>query len=115
MDFLTPLLATNWLDPNSLLTSVGTVGLIAAIFLESSFAPLPGDSLLFAAGLFASQGKMNLAAILIGCSIAAVAGNQVGYLVGHKAGESLFRRPNSRLFKPQNVAKTHDYFEHFGV
>jgi membrane-associated protein len=115
MDVFHPLLATNMLDPNHLLTSLGTIGLIVVIFLESCFAPLPGDSLLFTAGLFASQGKLNLAVILLGCSAAAVAGNQVGYWVGRRAGPSLFNRPNSRLFKPENVAKTHAYFEHYGV
>jgi membrane-associated protein len=118
MDVLHPTLPVtimaSVLSPDHILTSVGTIGLIVIIFLESCFAPLPGDSLLFAAGLFASDGRLNLPVILIGTGLAATLGNQVGYWFGRKAGTTLYRRPNSKIFKADHLEKTHVYFEKYG-
>ena len=75
---------------------------------------LPGDSLLFTAGLLAKQGKLNLAAILIGCFAAAVIGDQVGFTIGDKAGPRLFRKPDSRLFKQEYIERTEKFFEKHG-
>jgi membrane-associated protein len=77
---------------------------------------LPGDSLLFTVGLLISRDEVStplwLACILIG--FAAVAGDQTGYLIGRKVGPTLFRRPDSRLFKQENVDKAHQFFEKYG-
>ncbi|MBX6387444.1 MAG: VTT domain-containing protein [Frankia sp.] len=77
---------------------------------------LPGDSLLFTFGLFIAMDKVSyplwLAAVLVG--VAAVAGDQVGYLFGRKVGPALFRRPDSRFFKQENVEKAHAFFEKHG-
>ena len=99
------------LSPDDLIRSFGTIGLIAIIFAESGLLIgffLPGDSLLFTAGLLVSQGKLNLAVVLVGCFLAAVIGDQVGYAFGKKAGPSIFQRPNSRLFKQQHVERAND-------
>jgi len=104
-----------------IIETFGTVGLLTAIFLESCLVFfLPGDTLLFTAGLVASlNGKgtydvrLNLAVILIGSFLAAVAGNQVGYALGNRVGPTLFK-PGSRLFKAEYVEKANDYFEKFG-
>jgi membrane-associated protein len=109
--------AVDLLDPEKLLTTVGTIGLLAVIFAESGLLIgffLPGDSLLFTAGLFAAQGRLNLAVILVGCFVAAVAGDQVGYAFGHRVGPSLFKRPDSRLFKQEHVEKAQSYFDRYG-
>ena len=114
-----PVLALS-LDPKEILNSLspyGEIGLILIIFAETGLLIgffLPGDSLLFTAGLLAEQGKMNLAVILIGCFAAAVIGDQVGFTVGQKAGPPLFRRPDSRLFKQEYVDRTESFFEHHG-
>ena len=66
---------------------MGQIGLILIIFAETGLLIgffLPGDSLLFTAGILATQGNLNLAAILIGCFLAAVIGDQVGYTIGQK-------------------------------
>src|SRR6476660_10292072 len=89
------------LDPKQICDSVspyGEIGLILIIFAETGLLIgffLPGDSLLFTAGLLANQGKLNLAALLIGCFVGAVLGDQVGYKVGTRAGPSLFRKPDA--------------------
>ena len=111
------LLAASMLSPEHLLATFGTIGLIAIIFAESGLLIgffLPGDSLLFTAGLLASQGKLNLAAIVIGCFVAAVVGDQVGYWFGKRVGPTLFRRPDSRLFKQENVERAGEFFHHHG-
>lgn len=106
------------MDVEKLIETVGTIGLFAIVFAESGLLIgffLPGDSLLFTAGLLASQHKLNLPLILVGCFLAAVAGDQVGYVFGRRVGPSLFRRPDSRLFKHENVEKAQAYFDKHGV
>ncbi len=111
-------LAALGIDPEKLLGTFGTIGLFAIIFAESGLFFgffLPGDSLLFAAGLFSVRGDLpNIAIIAVGCAIAAVAGDQVGYVFGKKTGPSLFKRPNSRFFKQDYIDKAEEFFEHYG-
>lgn len=110
------ILASSFLNPEHLIEAFGTAGLVVIIFLESAFAPLPGDSLLFAAGLLASENRfgLNMWVIVPGTVIAAVIGNQAGYWFGRKAGVALYNRPDSRWFKKEHIEKTHMYFERFG-
>jgi membrane-associated protein len=110
---------TDSIDPQQLLETFGVLGLFAIIFAESGLLIgffLPGDSLLFTAGLFASQGKfgLNLPVVLVGVFFAAVIGDQVGYLFGKKVGPSIFRRADSRLFKQEYVVKADAFFEKHG-
>jgi membrane-associated protein len=110
------------LDPEKILDWFGpfaTIGLFLIVFAESGLLIgffLPGDSLLFTAGLLASQDKfgLNFPVILVGCFVAAVVGDQVGYLFGNRAGPTLFRRENSKLFKQEYVHRTKAFFEHHG-
>ncbi|MBK9181379.1 MAG: VTT domain-containing protein [Acidimicrobiales bacterium] len=105
------------LDPEELIATFGTIGLFAIIFAESGLLFgffLPGDSLLFTAGLLASQGKLNFPVIVVGCFVAAVVGDQVGYVFGRKVGPALFRKPDSRLFKHENVERAQHFFDRHG-
>jgi len=117
------------IDPQKLIQSVGLIGLFLVIFAESGIMIgffLPGDSLLFTAGLLTAgltfKGDTepfvlaggHLWIVALGCAIAAVAGDQVGYLFGQKVGPSLFKRPESRLFKPEYVMKAEQFFEKHG-
>lgn len=107
----------SWLNPHHLIETFGTVGILAVIFAETGLLIgffLPGDSLLFTAGLLASQGKLNFAVILVGCFVAAVAGAQTGYYIGRRFGPALFRRPDSRLFKQEYVDRAEAYFADHG-
>jgi len=106
------------LDPRDLIITFGTIGLFAIVFAESGLFFgffLPGDSLLFTAGLFAAQGTLSLPVILIGCFGAAVAGDQVGYLFGKRVGPALFRRPDSRFFRQEYVDRAQHFFEKHGA
>ncbi|MEX2100019.1 MAG: VTT domain-containing protein [Acidimicrobiia bacterium] len=108
------------LDPKQILSDLspyGEIGLILIIFAETGLLIgffLPGDSLLFTAGLLAEQGKLNLAAILLGCFAAAVIGDQVGFTFGVTAGPRIFRREDSRFFKHEYVERTEKFFEKHG-
>ena len=113
-------LAALSLNPRDILDSFGpwaTVGLFLIIFAETGLLIgffLPGDSLLFTAGILASQGNLNIAVVAIGCFLAAVIGDQVGYTIGHRAGPPLFRRPDSRIFKQRYVDRTKEFFDKHG-
>ena len=105
------------MDPKSLIEAFGTLGLFAIVFAESGLLAgffLPGDSLLFTAGLLASQGHLNFPIIVTGCFIAAVAGDQVGYMIGRRYGPAVFKRPDSRFFHQRNVDRARLYFEEHG-
>lgn len=107
-----------FLDPAKLLKTFGTIGLGAIVFAESGLLFgffLPGDSLLFTAGLLASRGLLSLPIILPVCFVSAVAGDQVGYVIGRRAGPALFRRPESRLFRHEHVDRARDFFERHGA
>jgi membrane-associated protein len=116
-------LGPSWLDPEHLLRLLGpyvVVGLCLIIFAECGLLIgffLPGDSLLFTAGLFVASGFIGAPIWLI-ClllTVCAVAGNVVGYYLGYKAGPALFDRPDSRLFSREHVDKTHAFFEKYGA
>ncbi|HEV3400740.1 MAG TPA: VTT domain-containing protein [Acidimicrobiales bacterium] len=105
------------MDPQNLIETFGTIGILAIIFAESGVLAgffLPGDSLLFTAGLLASQGDLNIAVLLVGCPLAAIVGDQVGYIFGRRVGPALFRRPDSRIFRQSHVEVARDYFAEHG-
>jgi membrane-associated protein len=116
---LPPLLLPSWLDPATLLRDYGLWIALLVIFAECGLLVgffFPGDSLLFTLGLFVRQGHVSqplwLSIVLV--CIAAIAGNQVGYLIGRHAGPRIFNRPDSRLFKREYVDKTNAFFEKYG-
>lgn len=112
-------LGPSWLDPDYLLNTFGVWGLLAIVFAESGLLIgffLPGDSLLFTTGLLITTKQLDfplwLCIVLI--CIAAILGDQAGYLFGKKVGPALFNRPDSKLFKQENVVKAHEFFEKYG-
>ncbi|MEU9188033.1 VTT domain-containing protein [Streptomyces sp. NPDC048484] len=112
-------LGPSWLDPDYLLDSFGIWGLLLIVFAESGLLIgffLPGDSLLFTAGMLITANTLDFplwGAVALIC-VAAILGDQAGYMFGKKVGPSLFTRPDSRLFKQENVTKAHEFFEKYG-
>jgi membrane-associated protein len=115
----------NWLDPTSLITSFGVLGILLVLFAETGILVgffLPGDTLLFSAGLFTTANgvehlgikPLSLPLLLVLAPVAAVAGAQFGHLLGARYGRKLFERPNSRLFRQEHVDKAEYYFNKFG-
>ena len=95
----------------------GTLLVCVIVFAETGLFVgffLPGDSLLVTAGVFAGAGHMKLAELLSLVTLCAVAGDQLGYFVGWKAGESLYRREDSRFFKKKHLERAHEFYETYG-
>jgi membrane-associated protein len=105
------------MDLKSLILSIGLLGVFGIVFAESGLFFgffLPGDSLLLTAGLLASQGFFDIKILILGCCIGAIAGDSVGYWFGKKAGPKIFKRPNSLLFKKENLLKAKAFYEKHG-
>jgi membrane-associated protein len=115
-------LGPEWLKPDTILEWLGPwalVGLAVIIFAECGLLLgffLPGDSLLFTAGLFVASGAIGtpLWAVCALLVVSAVLGNACGYWIGRSAGPAVFDKPRSKLFKPQHVAKTQEFFDRYG-
>ena len=100
-----------------LITTIGMLGIWVIVFAETGLffgVFLPGDSLLFTAGVLASQGHFNIAVLCAGCFVAAVAGDATGYYIGDKMGRRLFTKPESRFFRPAYLLKAQAFFEKHG-
>ena len=95
----------------------GTALVCLIVFVETGLFVgffLPGDSLLVSAGVFAAAGHLDVAALLTLVSLCAIAGDQLGYLIGHRAGEALYRRDDSFLFRKKHLQRAHDFYEKYG-
>lgn len=106
-------------DLQSLIRTAGYLGVWAIIFAESGLLIgffLPGDSLLFVAGFIAStpNSPFNIVILTIGCWIAAVAGDNVGYSTGYRFGRKLFRREESWFFHKENLVKAQNFYAKHG-
>jgi membrane-associated protein len=111
-------LGPEWLSPDYLISHFGLIGILVIVFAVSGlFAFLPGDSLLFTAGLLVANGEYIKQPLWLVCTlitIAAIVGDQVGYMIGKYFGPKLFNRPNSKLFKRENLDKAHEFMEKHG-
>lgn len=115
-------LGPEWLDPQFIIQWLGPwalAGVCLIIFAECGLLVgffLPGDSLLFITGLAVVTGLIDtpLWLVCILLVVAAFLGNVCGYYIGHKAGPAIFDKPNSRLFKRENVDRTQAFFDKYG-
>lgn len=104
-------------DLPTIIQTVGHLGIFAIVFAESGLFFgffLPGDSLLFTAGLLAVQGYLNFPLLVIGSFIAAVLGDGVGYAFGARVGPRIFVRENSILFHRAHIERTRNFFNAHG-
>jgi membrane-associated protein len=115
-------LLPSFLEPEWLIEKGGLPLITLVVFAESGLLVgffLPGDSLLFIAGLLASNTGGNklphIAIVVPVIALAAIAGDQVGYLFGRRVGPTLFQRPKSRIFNPDNVVKAQHFVERYGA
>jgi membrane-associated protein len=107
----------SWLrDPGAAITWAGYPGMMLIIFLETGalIAFLPGDSLLVVAGTYAAAGKLNLGLLNLLLIPCAIVGDAVSYFIGARAGAALFKKSESRFFKPQNLAAAQAFYERHG-
>ncbi|MDP3784829.1 MAG: VTT domain-containing protein [bacterium] len=106
------------LDLAALIKTAGYLGLFAIVFAESGLFFgffLPGDSLLFTAGLLASQGFLNIYMLSIVCFLGAVLGDNFGYMFGKKIGPALFTKERSLLFHKEYVERARIFYEKHGA
>lgn len=107
------------IDIEATISAFGILGILAIVFAESGLLIgffLPGDSLLFTAGFLAQVNilQVNIHLLVVLLFIAAVLGDSVGYTFGRRVGRKLFTRPNSRLFKQENVQRAEAFYEKHG-
>lgn len=96
---------------------IGYPGIFAIILAESGLffaVSLPGGSLLFTAGLLASQGYLNIWILSAIVLVAATLGDSIGYWFGAWVGPALWRRPDSRFFKRKHLEQTREFFDEHG-
>jgi membrane-associated protein len=116
LEFLKHILARLY-DVRSLVEWGGTLMVCVIVFIETGMFVgffLPGDSLLVTAGVFAGAGQMKLAWLLSLVTLCAIAGDQVGYFIGWKAGPRLFKREDSRFFKKRHLDRAQKFYETYG-
>lgn len=107
----------NAVDPVIIVKALGLVGILFIIFAESGLFFgffFPGDSLLFTAGLFASQGFLNVHLLLWGAFLMAVLGDNFGYWFGNKVGPKIFTREDSFFFHKSHIERAQRFYEKHG-
>ncbi|MDQ5976559.1 MAG: rane-associated protein [Patescibacteria group bacterium] len=105
-------------DLMELIRTVGLLGLFAIVFAETGLFLgffLPGDSLLFVAGLLAAQGLFPVSMLILVLLVAAITGNITGYWFGKKVGPKLFEREDSLLFRKAHVRRAQSFYEKHGA
>jgi membrane-associated protein len=110
-------LITQLSDVRGLIEWGGTGLVCLIVFVETGMFVgffLPGDSLLVTAGVFAGAGQTKLAYLLSLVTLCAIAGDQLGYFIGWRAGKTLYERPDSRFFKKRHLESAHEFYEKYG-
>jgi membrane-associated protein len=95
----------------------GTLLVCLIVFIETGFFVgffLPGDSLLVTAGVFAAAGHLSLAQLLLLVPLCAIVGDQIGYWIGRKAGQALYRREDSFIFRKRHLERAKQFYEKYG-
>jgi len=104
----------NLYDVRGLVQWGGLFLVCAMVFVETGLFVgffLPGDSLLVTAGVLASTHALSLFWLLALVTLCAIAGDQLGYAIGRKAGQTLYNRPDSRFFKKRHLERAHAFYE----
>ena len=111
-----PHLMDPWWWLTDVFASAVLPGILIIVFIETGllFPILPGDTLLFAGGMLAAGGTLNVWALVIAVPLAAIAGDQCAYFIGRRIGPALFKKEDSRFFKRHYVTESHEFFEKHG-
>ncbi|MEK7514914.1 MAG: VTT domain-containing protein [Patescibacteria group bacterium] len=105
-------------DLPSLIRTAGYLGIAGILFAESGILIglfLPGDSLLFTAGILASQGYLHIGILCFVGWIAAIAGDSVGYAFGQHVGPRIFTRDDSRFWNKQHIEHARAFYTKYGA
>ena len=115
----------NLLDAKSIIADLGLLGILGALFAETGLLIgliLPGDSLLFVAGLAASGSAaallggahLSVIGLFVGAPVATILGSQLGHYIGHRFRRPLFDRPDGRIFNRSRVVATEKWLKKYG-
>lgn len=110
-------LLTRHVDIGLLLETGGIIAIAGTIFAETGLLIgffLPGDTLLFAAGFFAAQGKISLIGSLIAVILGAILGNMAGYEIGRRSGPKLFTKEDALLLTPHTIENSQNFYKKHG-
>lgn len=105
------------MDPETIIQSGGLLLIGLIVFAESGLLIgffLPGDTLLFAAGFFASQRHLPLLLLLAIVVVAAIAGDNVGYSIGRRTGHRIFRKKDGIFFRHEYLARAEKFYNAHG-
>src|SRR3984957_8697516 len=105
------------IDVKGLIEWGGSLLVCIIVFIETGFFVgffLPGDSLLVTAGVFAASGQLHLSELLLLVPLCAIVGDQIGYWIGRKAGQKLYRREDSFVFRKRHLQRAHEFYEKYG-
>jgi membrane-associated protein len=105
-----------WIGPGGVFAAAVLPGILIIVFIETGllFPLLPGDTLLFAGGMLAAGGTLNIWTLVTAVALAAIAGDQTAYFIGRRIGPALFKKEDSRFFKKHYVTESHEFFEKHG-
>lgn len=104
-------------DIETIISAGGLLLIAGIIFAESGLLVgffLPGDTLLFGAGLAASQGRFSLFWLILWTALAAIIGDNVGYSIGRRAGPRIFKKKDGILFRQEYLQKSEKFYEDHG-
>jgi membrane-associated protein len=104
-------------DVEFLVRTGGLVALIVIVFVETGLLVgffLPGDSLLVTAGIFAARGDLDLVTLNASLSLAAIAGDSVGYGIGVRTGPKIFTREDSLFFNRKHLISAKEFYDRHG-
>jgi len=107
----------NLYDVQGLIQWGGTLLVCIIVFVETGLFVgffLPGDSLLVTAGVFAAAGTLKIGSLVLFVTLCAIAGDQVGYWIGRRTGQALYRRKDSAFFKRRHLDRAHQFYEKYG-
>ncbi len=102
-----------------LIQAIGYIGVFLIVYVESGvplglFIPLPGDTLLFSAGMIAAGGAFDLAPLLLTIIVAAILGDSTGYWFGSHYGPRLFTKEKAIFLNKRYLARTEHFFKKYG-
>ncbi len=107
----------SFLDPTTIVQSGGLLMIGAIVFAESGLLIgffLPGDTLLLTAGVFAAQDKLPIVWLICVICFAAVVGDNVGYSIGHRTGDKIFKKKDGIIFRPEYLLRAKAFYELHG-
>ncbi len=105
-------------DLPNLIKTAGYLGIFGMVFAETGLLfgfVFPGDSLLFTAGILASQNYLDLNTLLLVLFFAVLLGDNMGYFLGYKLGPKVFTKDDSLFFRKSHLKKSQDFFEKHGA